>query len=200
MKIYHYTKGFCLNSIFEDGFIATESKRGISRIKKNTDYVWLTEKKQYPKTALPYLSNMPETNLRLHMGNAKPYIDLSKLGLVIGGVWRFSFDSADSRFKKWRTCDERKLMQNNVEWRSMESMANKVGDEVAAFWIAVADVALEQFTLEEFIGGAWVNRLVDCSISCLNEQDRAIINSIRYRSLTYCNQLGFTTQQFKIAA
>ena len=51
MKIYHYTKGISMNSIFTDGFIATERKRGLSQIHLLTDCVWLTEKTQFPKTA-----------------------------------------------------------------------------------------------------------------------------------------------------
>ena len=43
MKIYHYTKCNRLNSIFEDGFIATELKRTLGSGASLTDYVWLTE-------------------------------------------------------------------------------------------------------------------------------------------------------------
>ena len=37
MKIYHYTKGISMNSIFTDGFIATERKRGLNQIHQLTD-------------------------------------------------------------------------------------------------------------------------------------------------------------------
>lgn len=175
MNIYHYTKGYSLRSIMDDGFIATESKRGINKAEKITDYVWLTEKKQYPKTALPLVYGMLETNLAMHLGSQKPHVDLVKLGQFIGGVWRFSFDSDDSRFKKWRSSNERNLIQNDIEWRRMESIANKVGDEVSTFWIATADVALEKFTLEEYVDGAWVIRLLNCSFSSLNCNSQDLI-------------------------
>jgi hypothetical protein len=65
--IYHYTKGYCLKSIFNDGFIATESKRGLNPAPRVTDYVWLTSSFRFPKTALPLLSNIPSTSLEMHL-------------------------------------------------------------------------------------------------------------------------------------
>ena len=79
MKIYHYTKCNRLNSIFEDGFIATEKKRTISYVEKITDYVWLTEKQNYPKTALPMLSSLPETSLLIHLKHQGIHVDLDKI-------------------------------------------------------------------------------------------------------------------------
>ena len=106
MKLYHYTKANRLHSIFTDGFIATEMKRSVNTMQKETDYVWFTEKLQYPKTALPAFSLFPETSLSTHLLNKNVHVDLGKIGAVIGNFYRFSFNSEDTRFKKWWHCDE----------------------------------------------------------------------------------------------
>jgi hypothetical protein len=90
MKIFHYTKGYCLNSIFTDGFIATETKRSISGGQKVTDHVWLTEKTNYPKTALPSISGVPESELAVHLSNKSVHVDLDKVGNYVGSFFRTS--------------------------------------------------------------------------------------------------------------
>ena len=130
MKVFHYTKGNRLNDIFNDGFIETEMKRTLSYTKKNTDFVWLTEKQTYPKTALPMLSMFPETNLTIHLQHKGVVVDLDKIGKVFGNFYRFGFDSADTRLKKWYFSAERRKIQNNFNWLQMEKVANKVGDNI----------------------------------------------------------------------
>ena len=153
MKIYHYTKGYCLNSIFTDGFIATETKRSISGGHRETDYVWFTEKTNYPKTALPSISGVPESNLGVHLSLKSVHVDLDKVGNYVGSFFRFGFESTDSHFKKWWHSDERASMNSNQLWSRMERVANKVGDDVRSSWISPNDVALENFSLEIFAGG-----------------------------------------------
>jgi hypothetical protein len=199
MKIYHYTKGISMNSIFTDGFIATERKRGLSQIHKLTDCVWLTEKTQFPKTALPYLSNMPETNLSFHV-NKTVYVDLDKLSRYTGGVYRFSFNSDDSRFVKWRFSESRKLVENNIEWRHMESIANKVSDDHRSFWISANNVDLINFSLEEFSNGDWNNVLTNCSLNHLSDDEISIINNIKVKSSLTCESYGLPVHQIRKAA
>lgn len=200
MKLYHYTKGVSINSIFTDGFIATEGKRGINRISHLTECVWLTEKTRFPRTAMPYVSLMPETNLMAHIGKNAPFVDLDRLGDLVGGVFRFSFDSTDTRFKKWWFSKERKSVENNIEWRTMESIANKVGDEVRSFWISSEDVQLNKFSLEVFANGVWKMILNDVSLSTLNEGERSIIETISERSKKLCLEHGLPVHQVKLAA
>lgn len=177
MKIYHYTKGISLNSIFIDGFIATEGKRGLNRIQKLTECVWLTEKTQFPKTAMPFVSLMPETNLAMHM-NQNVYVDLDKLSSFVNGVFRFSFDSRDPRFEKWHFSKTRKKIENNVAWRRMESVANKVGDECRSFWISNNDIQLTNFSLEKYENGQWVHLLHNCTLSSANDVEKDVIKKI----------------------
>ena len=192
MKIYHYTKGFCLNSIFTDGFIATESKRYVSGGKKETDYVWLTEKTTYPKTALPRIGGLPETDLMLHIHQKGVKLDLDKVGRYTDNFYRFGFESTDKRFKKWWHSEERTLMKSNNFWMSMESLANKVGDDVRSFWISPHDVALENFSLEVYAGG-WINLISNGSVSNANLETLNLIYSLMERSASKCMELGMPT-------
>ena len=200
MKIYHYTKGTSINSIFTDGFIATESKRGISNTPRTTDCVWLTEKKQFPKTALPFINFMPETNLMAHIGKKAVFVDLDKVSSFVGGIYRFSFDSTEQQFKRWKFCDERKALMNDMFWRSMEQLANKVGDEVQAFWISTTDLKLENFSLERFENGYWNAVLKDVSLSNLSADDRAIVIDLAETSKKTCVKLGLPLHHVKLAA
>ena len=199
MKIYHYTKGISMNSIFTDGFIATERKRGLSKISKLTDCVWLTEKTQFPKTALPFISHMPETNIAIHI-NRTVYIDLDKLSEFTGGIYRFIFNSEDTRFSKWRFSKTRKSVENNFEWRHMESIANKVSDDTRSFWISDDDVELTNFSLEEFANGHWKSLLNNCHLDNLNSEEFNIINNIKKRSISTCESYGLPLHQIRKVA
>ena len=193
MKIYHYTKCNRLDSIFNDGFIATEMKRTLNTAPKHTDNVWLTEKLQYPKTALPLLPMFTETSLIVHMMHKNIYVDLDKIGTVIGNFYRFGFDSTDTRFKKWWYSDERVVMREKADWIRMESVANKVGDDVRAFWIAEKDVALENFSLEEHVDGGWKTILSNTSLSILSSKERDVIEKLKEVSYQKCMEFNIPT-------
>lgn len=196
MKIFHYTKGYCLNSIFTDGFIATEAKRSISDGHRETDYVWLTEKTNYPKTALPSISGVPETNLGVHLFHKSVNVDLDKVGNYIGSFFRFGFESSDTRFKKWWHSSERAAMKSNQFWSKMEIVANKVGDDARSFWIAPNDVALEEFSLEVYAGG-WITLISKGSVSDADLQTLMLIYSLMESSKEKCLELGFPIHQFQ---
>ena len=114
---------------------------------------WFTEKTNYPKTALPSISGVPESNLGVHLSLKSVHVDLDKVGNYVGSFFRFGFESSDRRFKKWWHSDERASMNSNQLWSRMERVANKVGDDVRSSWISPNDVALENFSLEIFAGG-----------------------------------------------
>ena len=194
MKIYHYTKGYCLNSIFTDGFIATETKRSISGGQRETDYVWFTEKTNYPKTALPSISGVPESNSGVHLSQKSVHVDLDKVGNYVGSFFRFGFESSDRRFKKWWHSDERASMKSNQLWSRMESVANKVGDDVRSFWISPNDVALENFSLEIFAGG-WITLISKCSVNDADLETLMLIYSLMESSKSKCIELGFPIHQ-----
>lgn len=187
MKIYHYTKCNRLNSIFEDGFIATEMKRTLSGEPKNTDFVWLTEKHTYPKTALPLFSTLPETCLLTHLKHKGVYVDLDKIGAIIGKFYRFGFNSADDKFTKWFNSKERTVARCSNQWMVMESIANKVGDDIRSFWIAKEDLPLENFSLEVFDGG-WKMLLDNVSVSNLSDKSKETINELMSLSVKVCEE------------
>ena len=190
MKLYHYTKANRLHSIFTDGFIATEMKRSVNTMQKETDYVWFTEKLQYPKTALPAFSLFPETSLSTHLLNKNVHVDLGKIGAVIGNFYRFSFNSEDTRFKKWWHCDERKEALLSDNWRRMESVANKVNDEVRTFWIATKDVQLINFSLEVFENNSWNVVLSNVSLNSASPETMQAIDELKAVSKNLCHEFG----------
>ena len=189
MKIYHYTKSIKLNSIFEDGFIATEMQRTLNSARKKTDVVWLTEKSSYPKTALPCIPQFSETNLITHIQYKGLHVDLDKIGAVLGKFYRFSFDSSDSRIKPWFYSKERNKLKQNHGWLRMEAVANKVGDDVRSFWFSTNQIELENFGLEVFDGG-WKRVLENTSISQCNSAVNEIIERIRTESISKCMEFG----------
>ena len=176
-------------NLFTDGFIATEMKRTLGGGINLTDYVWLTEKLQYPKTALPLLGSFRETDLLIHLMNKHVHVDLDKIGAVFGKFYRFSFDSSDSRIKKWFFSEERKHLKNNQFWMRMESVANKVDDDVRSFWIATEDLTLENFSLEVFDGG-WKVLLENVSLSNLSTEALNTISELKAISTAKCIEHG----------
>jgi hypothetical protein len=185
MRIYHYTKGISLLSILNDGFIATEKKKGFSNTPHFTDFVWLTESKIFPKTALPLIKNIPGSSLLNHLNIKNLFIDYEEISKVVNGLYRFSFDSSDSRLKKWWFSDERKKISSNLYWLKMENIANKVGDNSRLFWIAKNDLFLEKFNLEVYQNGNWVELLTNTDGKNLKEDevataDKLILNCMKF--------------------
>jgi hypothetical protein len=193
MKIYHYTKSIKINSIFHDGFIATERKRSLSKSPPATDFVWFTEKRTYPKTALPYFSMFPETSLQVHIQRRNVFVDLDKIGSELGGFYRFGFESSNSLFKKWHFSQERKSASSGELFSVFERIANKVGDDTRSFWISATDVPLEGFSLEIFKGGHWEMLLENASISCLSEAERQVVSDHCLISRQKCIEFGLPT-------
>ena len=196
--IYHYTKGYALGSIFSDSFIATERKRGLSRIRKNTDFVWLTAQQRFPKTALPNISSIPSSNLALHSSVKGLVVDYEAIAAQCEGLFRFGFSSEDERFKRWWHSEERTRMLNNIEWRLMESLANKVGDEVRHFWISTEDVRLRNYTLERLESGQW-KTLIDSSNDDNADHSR-IISTLCANADRWADRYGFTLESFRKVA
>lgn len=181
-----------------DGFIATELKRTLGGGFSATDYVWLTERQTYPKTALPLIGGFPETSILMHVQHKGIYVDLDKLGALFGKFYRFSFESTDARIKKWFFSKERKALMNNPFWMRMENMANKVGDDVRSFWISTEDIPLENFCLEVFDNG-WKPLLENTSLSNLSPESINIIEQLKTSSVQICEEFGIP-QSYQLAA
>lgn len=156
MNIYHYTKGVSLPHILASGWLKTEREAGFNRVQKMTNFVWLTAKEVFPKTALPFVSALPATDLHMQAVNkGKMAIDMEALAEICGGLYRFGFDSSDKRFSQWRGSNERRFMLRKKQWVAMEAMANAVGDDISKFWFARKHVELRNFCLEKYKAGTW---------------------------------------------
>jgi hypothetical protein len=197
MNVYHYTKLTRLNGIFSAGCIATEKNASQNTNLNFTDYVWLSEKHTYPKTALPNASMFPETSLVAHLNQKNISVDLDKIGKVLGKFYRFSFDSSDPRLTKWFHSSERKTLINNPAWLKMEAIANKVGDDVRSFWIGTENLDLENFSLDVFQNGIWKPVLQNISFSDLSTSSEEIINELKISSISKCKEFNLPVNLFK---
>lgn len=205
MKIYHYTKGIHLNSIFTDGFIATEQTRNLNYSKQATfatDLAWFTEKNNYPITALPFISTIPSTNLTLQKTIKNLHTDYVEISAYVGLFWRFSFDSKNQVFEKWHFSQARQKALNNPLGRNLEKIANDVGDEPRRFWISNCNVPLENATLEALspTSGQWESIIEEFSISDTNPNTQGLILDLCNISEEYCHQLTNPQLALKKAA
>jgi ABC-type Fe2+-enterobactin transport system substrate-binding protein len=85
-------------------------------------------------------------------------------------------------------------------WQMMESIANKVKDEVSSFWISSADVKLESFTLEIYEDSEWKEILTNVSLSTITKEQKKIIDDLTLQSKAVCESLNLPTQQVRLAA
>ena len=205
MKIYHYTKGIHLNSIFTDGFIATEQTRNLNYSKQApfvTDLAWFTEKTSCPITALPYISSIHSTNLNIQQNVRNLHTDFVEIGKHIGYFWRFGFDSKNSIFEKWHSSSARANALKSRLGRAIEKIASNVGDEPRKFWVSNRNVLLKNTTLE-FLSPksrSWEIAIDEFSINDKNPALQKHIVNILNLSEEYCNQLGFPITSFRKAA
>ncbi len=60
---------------------------------------WFTEKTNYPKTALPSISGVPESNLGVHLSLKSVHVDLDKVGnyVEVFSVSDLNLQTATSR-------------------------------------------------------------------------------------------------------
>jgi len=160
--IFHYTKGIHINKIIDSKQINLEanaslvSNKLLAKLLNRKSFVWFTESQNYPITALPFLSWIPETNIHAHLGPNKPTIDWDKLSDAMGGIYRFKFSTFDSRFIKWKDSQYRIKNLNNILIKGLDDIANMVGDYASKFWISNDIVLLKSCTLEIKLKDKWV--------------------------------------------
>jgi hypothetical protein len=203
MKIYHYTKGIHLNSIFTDGFIATEQTRNLNYWAPfATDLAWFTEKTTCPITALPRIPSIPATNLKVQASIQNLHTDFIKIGTHIGSFWRFGFDSEKSIFEKWHFSKAKKDSSKNPLAFHMEKIARDVGDEPRKFWVSSQNVPLINTTLEYLspISREWEIVMDEFSITDKSPATQMRIIDLCDLSKEICNQLGFPYLSLKKAA
>lgn len=160
MKVYHYTKGYAVESILNEGIIELEGTRGKIAYKPLTSFVWLTCKNTYPRTALPYVNQLPYTLLGNHLGSNKPNIRWDELSEIIGGIFRFEFLEDDDRIQRWKYSDFRMNNIQDERYRMLERTANKCGDDINSFYFSTVAMELKSCKLQKYINGDWIDLLV----------------------------------------
>lgn len=203
MKIYHYTKGIHINSIFTDGFIATEQTRNLNYSAPfATDLAWFTEKTTCPITALPCIPSIPATNLKVQASIRNLRTDFVQIGFHIGSFWRFGFDSENPIFEKWHFSKIREKSLKSPLGFHIEKIAKDVGDEPRKFWVSSRNVPLVNTTLEYLspISGEWELVMNEFSVTDKSPKVQTRIDDLCDLSKEICNQLGFPHLSLKKAA
>lgn len=159
MSIYHYTKGYAVEGILKEGFIALEGTRCNPTVKPATSFVWFSEKQNYPICALPYIEQLPYTHMVKHLGIACPTINWKQLSEVIGGIFRFEFSKRDMRVEKWAKCTYRTKNIGNRKIQMLEITANIVADYANKFWISNKKMTLTNCKLQQYVDGVWLDLL-----------------------------------------
>ncbi len=72
----------------------------------------------------------------------------------------------------------------------MENIANKVGDEVRAFWFATENLVLNNFSLEVFENDCWRVIFDNVSLTNLSKEQICLINEHKKISRDFCEQFG----------
>ncbi len=166
---YHYTKGYNVGQILADGSIA-KSVLGLPGLKAGSfDFVWFTKDEVFPRTALPAVSDMPETLLFNQLKPQKPEVDLLKVAEKCAGLWRFAVPSENKPvIKSWFGSLSRVQLLKNPLGKNFEKIAVLAGDKTELWAISKAPVQLDGMTLEELTPDGWIPR-IEFSI---NEEDK----------------------------
>jgi hypothetical protein len=77
----------------------------------------------------------------------------------------------------------------------MESVANKIGDDVRSFWFSENDLQLENFSLEYFENGIWNCVLSNAALSNLLNEQKQIIDKHKEISYEKCIEFGLPPKQ-----
>ena len=177
-SIYHYTKGYAVEGILKEGFIGLEGTRGRIACKPATSFVWFTEKDSYPICALPFIPQLPYTNILNHLGQARPSINWKELGEVIGGVYRFEFSGRDERVEKWTKSSFRLKNSFDIRIQNLELTANKFEDYANKFWISHFAISLTNCKLQKYVDGIWIDLLKFDELGYVEELSNYTIDDV----------------------
>jgi hypothetical protein len=157
--IYHYTKGYNLFEILTSQEIKTEAVTGVRLQPSITNFAWFTAEERFPRTALPFVPKMPETNLQLHLGLKKPDVDMQKLAGHIGGVWRFKLNRAEFKYiNSWIGSYSRQKLLKSPMGKINEIIAKNAGDNQALWFISSKPVCIAGMTLQQLTPQGWMDR------------------------------------------
>lgn len=157
--IYHYTKGYNLFEILMTQEIKTEAVTGVRLQCSITNFAWFTAEERFPRTALPHVPKMPETNLKLHLEPQKPHVDMLKLAGFIGGVWRFKLNRSEFQsIQSWIGSYHRQKLLKSPLGKVNEMVAKRVGDKQELWFVSSKPVSIAGMTLQQLTPQGWVDR------------------------------------------
>ena len=202
--IYHYTKGYNLFEILMSQEIKTEEITGVRLHSTVTDFVWFTAEERFPRTALPSVPEMPETNLQLHLGVKKPYVDMQKLAAHIGGIWRFSLARAEFKsIESWIGSYHRKKLVKSQFGKVSEMIAKSAGDKSELWFISSKSVSLVGMTLQQLTPQGWIDRakfLTQDGVLAVADVGDSNLTKIMTNSLHQRIKMGMPVPEHMIAA
>ena len=137
MKVYHYTKSFCLDIILEAGFIKLETILPSSSI---PDLVWLTSEKFVPNIC----------RRQDHTLSPARFVDVD--------YHRFIFDSSDPLIKRWASY-QRTIRGGRESVATLHRTARDLKDNPRKWF--VSEVPLPIGEHEEAIANPEFNFFVD---------------------------------------
>jgi len=157
--IYHYTKGYNLFEILMAQEIRTERVTGVRMQPSVTNFAWFTAEERFPRTALPHVPKMPESNLQLHLGPQKPHVDMLKLAGHIGGVWRFKLNRYEFKsIQTWIGSYHRQKLLKSPFGKVNEMVAKRAGDRQELWFISPKAVSIAGMILQQLTPQGWVDR------------------------------------------
>jgi hypothetical protein len=202
--IYHYTKGYNLFDILMSQKIKTEAVTGVRLQPSVTNFAWFTAEERFPRTALPHVPKMPETNLQLHLGAQKPNVNMLKLAGHIGGVWRFKLNRSEFKsIQSWIGSYYRQKSLKSPLGKVNDMVAKKAGDKQELWFISSKAVSIAGMTLQQLTPQGWVDRAdfqTQGGIVVVADIAKSDISKIMTDSLLQRIKMGMPVLEFPIAA
>ena len=202
--IFHYTKGYNLFEILMSQEIKTEAVTGVRLHSSVTNFAWFTAEERFPRTALPHVPKMPETNLQLHLGTEKPHVDMLKLADFIGGIWRFKLNRSEFKsIQTWIGSYHRQKLLKSPIGKINEMVPKKAGDKQELWFISSKAVSIAGMTLQQLTPQGWVDRAdfqTQGGIVVVADVAKSDISKIMTNSLLQRIKMGMPVPEGLIAA
>jgi hypothetical protein len=202
--IYHYTKGYNLFEILTSQEIKTEAVTGVRLHSSVTNFAWFTAEERFPRTALPCVPDMPETNLQLHLGAQKPNVDMLKLAGHIGGVWRFKLHRPEFKsIQSWIGSYYRQKLLKSPLGKINEMVAKLAGDKQELWFISAKPVSIAGMTLQQLTPCGWVDRadfINQAGTLTVADIGKADISKIMTDSILQRIKMGMPVPEYLMAA
>jgi hypothetical protein len=177
VTLYHYTKGFHLNSILSGGFIAREGE-GADYIPEAQllfdqsavdNMVWLTQEQCFVLAALPICwgdsSAFPwHQDIDYNTWHSSPdkNDNLNFLSKLYAGLFRFVFNSANPTIQKYKFHDVRRQMRVTDELVDFENICHRNNPNYKnEWWVSSERLPIAGVQIEKWVDGEWISYTYD---------------------------------------